>query len=64
MAEENEAVSVCPRCGEPTDELHEGYCRLCCEEGQRALDLHNAEVDFWSGLTDDERERRIRWAMR
>lgn len=55
---------VCPRCGDDTDELHEGYCEPCCEEGQRALDLHNAEYDAWEAMTDVERDRRIKWATR
>lgn len=53
----------CPQCGEPTERLHEGYCQECCEQNQRALDEHNARFDWWEKLSDDERERQIKWAM-
>lgn len=52
----------CPQCGEPTDRLHEGYCAECCEENQRALDLHNAAYDRWAGMTDAQRSDEIRRA--
>lgn len=58
----------CPQCGEPTERLHDGYCAECCAEccaeNQRALDLHNAEVDHWHSLSDAERGDAIRRAIR
>lgn len=54
----------CPQCGDDTPELHEGYCRECCDENQRQLDLHNAEFDRWDKLTDRQRADEIRRASR
>lgn len=54
----------CPQCGEPTDTFHEGYCKECCEDNQVSLDQHNASYDFWQRLSDDERSRYIRDAVR
>lgn len=51
---------VCPKCGEETETLHEGYCEPCREEGQRALDEHNANYGRWMTLSDRERDREIR----
>lgn len=53
---------ICPRCGEPTETLHEGYCRECCEEGRRALDLHNITFDRWERMSDAQRWDEIRRA--
>jgi len=49
----------CPQCGEPTPELHEGYCEDCCIENQRCLDQHNAEYDRWQRMTDAQRDAAI-----
>jgi hypothetical protein len=54
----------CPQCGEPTETLHEGYCAECCADNQSALDLHNAQHDDWQTLTDQQRDARIRDAVR
>lgn len=54
----------CPQCGHDTPELHEGYCRECCDDRQRALDEHNASFDAWERLTDRERYEKIREAYR
>lgn len=53
---------VCPQCGESTDELHEGYCRYCCEETQRRLDAHNSEYQRWQSMTGEQRTVAIRAA--
>lgn len=53
----------CPKCGEPTETLHEGYCQECCTENQRALDLHNAEFDRWQCMSDDQRRAAIKAAV-
>ena len=50
----------CPQCGEPTEELHEGYCEECCNENQAAIYKHNAEYDHWNRMDDDRREEAIR----
>ena len=54
----------CPQCGEPTEELHEGYCAECCEENQTRLDLHNASFDAWERMSDSQRGAEIRNAVR
>lgn len=54
----------CPECGEPTEELHEGYCADCCADRQAALDTHNRSYDEWMQLSDGQRAARIRTAMR
>jgi NMD protein affecting ribosome stability and mRNA decay len=53
---------LCPQCGDPTEQLHEGYCEDCCTENQAALDQHNAEFDRWERLSRSERETEIRGA--
>jgi RecJ-like exonuclease len=50
----------CPQCGEETPELHEGYCRECCDQNQAGLDNHNAAYSRWMSMTDVERDRIIR----
>ena len=52
----------CPQCGEPTQELHEGYCAECCSDNQRRLDQHNAEHDRWQRMTDAQRDAAIKFA--
>lgn len=52
----------CPQCGEPTPELHEGYCEECCNENQRRLDQHNADYYRWQRMTDDQRDAAIKFA--
>jgi predicted amidophosphoribosyltransferase len=56
----------CLQCGEPVEpeDMDEGVCEQCCEENQRALDLHHATYDRWEKLTDQERAREIRAAVR
>lgn len=53
----------CPQCGEPTPQLHEGYCRECRDDNQAALDRHNAEYDRWQSMTDEQRELAIARAI-
>jgi len=50
----------CPQCGEPTDQLHEGYCEECCNQNQAELDRHNHEYDHWSRLDNERREDLIK----
>lgn len=57
-------MKSCPQCGADTPELHEGYCKECCEGNQAALDKHNADFDSWSKKKDDERDRLIAKAAR
>jgi transcription elongation factor Elf1 len=54
----------CPRCGEETATLHEGFCLECCQQGQAELDQHNAQFDRWESLTDAQREAEISDAVR
>lgn len=51
---------ICPQCSEDTAILDQGYCPPCAEANQRALDLRNAQRDYWSGLTDAQRRDEIR----
>ena len=55
-------MADCPKCGEHTDTLHEGYCEPCREDNQSALDLHNAEFDRWQSLSNGQRDVEIRRA--
>ena len=55
---------ICPDCGEPTEALYEGYCESCRDERQRELDEWNAAHDAWSDMSDAQRDRAIRRAMR
>ena len=50
----------CPQCGEPTNELHEGFCEECYQQNQVELDLHNAEYDHWNRMSFEEREEAIK----
>ena len=59
---ENDDRLACPQCGEPTEELHEGYCRECCDDNQYSLDAHNAGFDRWERMSDRERGDEIRRA--
>ena len=45
----------CPQCSEETEELHEGYCKECCDENNKALHTHNHHYDRWSRLPEEER---------
>ena len=54
----------CPQCGEPTPELHEGYCAECCSDNQRRLDAHNAAHVEWMRMTDVQRDAQIRDAIK
>lgn len=54
---------TCPKCGDDTERLHEGYCFKCCESGQSALDDHNARFDAWERMTDSQREHAIKGAI-
>jgi ribosomal protein L37E len=60
---ENRIDLYCPQCGEDTDELHEGYCEVCCYNNQQALDDHNYSYRMWQELSRQEREDQIRRAM-
>lgn len=51
----------CPQCGESAEELHEGYCKECCNENQEVLDRHNAEHDRWERMDNERREEAIRF---
>jgi hypothetical protein len=62
-ADGDKPMYSCPKCGEETPELHEGYCEPCCADGQRALDEHNARHDWWNRLSDSERSDQIKRAM-
>ena len=53
-------VLHCPQCGEPVEQLHEGYCEDCCNQNQAELDRHNAEYDHWNRMDDERREEAIR----
>lgn len=53
-------VLHCPQCGEPVDQLHEGYCEECCNQNQAELDRFNAEYDHWNRMDDERREEAIR----
>ncbi len=50
----------CPQCGEPTEQLHEGYCEECCNQNQYDLDCFNARHDWWNGLTRKQKDEAIR----
>jgi len=50
----------CPQCGEPMEELHEGYCEECCRQNQMELDRHNAEYDHWNRQDAERRDEAIR----
>lgn len=54
----------CPQCGYETETLNEGCCEVCREQNQRALDLHNAQFDWWQSLTDEQRDAQIKNAFR
>lgn len=54
----------CPQCGEGAEQLHEGYCRECCNENQRALDEHNEAYDRWRAMSQDQRDAAIKRAIR
>lgn len=58
----SEFILECSSCGEEDPCYHEGYCEDCWAERQGALDLHNAQYDYWEGLSDKEREDQIRWS--
>jgi len=51
---------TCPQCGCTCKYLVEGYCRVCQEQNQQELDLHNAEYDQWNKLSETEKNRRIK----
>ena len=57
---------TCTQCGfeTPEDEVCEGVCEDCWEINQRALELHNAEHDRWTRMSDAERAAAIKAAMR
>lgn len=54
----------CRQCGEPAAEFREGVCVSCADRNQDALDTHNCQSDFWSGLSDRQRGTLIRDAAR
>lgn len=53
----------CPKCGEETQELHEGYCKPCINEMTLELHAHNSAHDHWESITSEERNRAIREAI-
>ena len=53
----------CPKCGDDTETLHEGYCEKCRDQRQMELDQNNARYDWWESLSDGERRDQIRKAM-
>ena len=55
-------MKYCPQCGNETQELYEGYCEDCRNQNQSELNEHNAQFDFWEGLTDAERDIYIKGA--
>ena len=61
---DNYLFMSCPQCGEfdMIEDFHEGVCIDCYKANQGALDLHNAQYDYWQGLSDKEREDQIRWS--
>ena len=54
----------CPKCGNETEVLHDGYCEDCSIEGQRNLNDHIARHDAWGKLSDQEKDSSIRSAAR
>lgn len=58
------SIFYCPRCGEETETLNEGYCEPCRNERQRELDEHNAQYDSWRRKTPAQREAAIREASK
>ena len=59
---EDLTMFYCPQCENETETLNEGYCEECREENQLRLDNHNFEYDFWQGLSQSERDERIKRA--
>jgi len=59
---EKQIEYICPCCGHDTEQLTEGYCLGCFQDRQLALDMFNAEYDYWHSLTDAEKEDRIKWS--
>ena len=55
-------VDTCNTCGNDHDTFREGHCIDCWTDRQNALDLHNAEYDRWSKLTNQQRDFEIRRA--
>ena len=55
--------ATCTTCGEDATEFREGHCIHCFTDRQNALDLHNAQFDWWESLTDQQREIAIRMAL-
>ena len=53
----------CPQCGNPCEELVEGYCAECSKENNDRLHDHNHQYDEWQKLNDAERSARIKTAM-
>jgi ribosomal protein L37E len=55
---------MCPRCGEATARLHEGYCAVCLDEQNDANWRYEFERVRWNNLTLKEREQEIKAALR
>lgn len=53
----------CPRCGEETETLNDGYCEKCRIERQNAINDHNAMFKFWEKCTDSEKDFYIKSAL-
>jgi hypothetical protein len=41
---------------------NEGHCADCCAALQAELDSHNAEIDAWDRMTDEQKDAAIRRA--
>lgn len=56
----------CPQCGHdtPEDDFCEGVCPDCWQENQDALDAWDAGFDWWESLSDRERDKQIKAAIR
>lgn len=52
----------CPTCGFDTPTFIDGDCPECAAAKHQALLQHNAQYDYWQGLSDKEREDQIRWS--
>lgn len=55
-------------CGDPTSYAYPahggGWMSLCDRHGQKHLPQINTEFDEWNALSEQEREKRIKWSLR
>ena len=54
----------CPQCGNETPTLYEGCCEDCREENQAKLNAHNFAYDEWNTITPEQRNLRIKQAIK